>query len=554
MKIQIEGKADCLLENAARILERELTDRSIDAAVTLSVDSTLPAESFCITREDEQTSIVGGDSNGVLYGCGRLIRQWPNVDFSGEVSIPEKSFRAMYLATQMDNIYHAGPLSVIQRYIEELALYGINTLSLCTHLFHFQGFSDPECQAYLDRLNALYDTARRVGMKTCLAICPNDGYLNTPESMAFEGKVPRNWGTEICPDKPGAMEQIRSQFRDVFNHLSEINYLILWPYDGGGCHCEVCRPWGVNGFYRVAEPVAEEFRTCFPQGKVILSTWMFDYNCGDHGEFDAFYHRLADGRLDFMDMMMADGAHVNGYFPQRVLDQPPDCPVVGFLEITMRHGAPWGSFGSNPMPAFLEEEWNRVKNTIDGGTPYSEGIFEDINKFIWSQLCWSPDRPVRSILEEYAVYVASAECATEIADTMYKIEKVGRREPADLETNRILLPDTRFCAEAWQVMERIDRKLPRTQRRGWRWRLLLLRARIDAELARSGGTPTAALGRAYDELREMYCVTEKSLWFVCPYEVRADPGSGELRFVQPGRGLEDICERFDKEQDEQLLD
>ena len=551
MKIEIEGTADGVLKNAARILERELCERGIDTAVALSVDCALPAEAFCITREGEGVRIAGGDSSGVLYGCGSFIRQGLSVA-TGEVSAPGKPLRGMYFAVHMDNFYHAAPMEDVAHYVEELALYGINTLTTYFHIFHFTGINDPECVAFIERLNAIYEVARSVGMKTGVLVTANDGYLSTPPEIAFEKEVARNWGTEICPDKPGAIETITRQFGDVFDRLSNMDYLVIWPYDSGGCHCEACHPWGVKGFYRVAEPVAAEYRKRFPNGKVVVSTWMFDYNMGDTGEWDAFYKRLADGQLGYMDMVMVDGAHVNGYFPQRVIDNPLSRPVISFLEISMRVGSPWGSFGANPMPTFLQEEWDRVKNTIDGGTPYSEGIFEDLNKFIWAMFCWSPDRSVRSILEEYAAYIASAGCASDIADAVFKIENVGRREPADLEANRISLPDTRLCAEAWQDIERIDRKLPRVQRRGWRWRQLLLRARVDLELAQSRGAPTAALGRIYDEFYEMYHVTDRSLWYVHPYEV--EDVDGELRFIQNGRSIGDICKRFNPNQDHDLLD
>jgi hypothetical protein len=552
MEVKVDGLADGIIEAAARILKRELSERGITAGITLRVNRSLVAESFCITRENQQIYITGGDANGVLYGCGRLIRQWPDVDFSGEVSVPGKPVRGMYFAVHMDNFYHVAPMDTVARYVEELALYGINTLTMYFHIFHFTGISDPECVAFIDRLNAIYAVARSVGMKTGVLVTGNDGYLSTPGDIAFEKEVPRNWGTEICPDKPGAMEQITRQFGEVFDVLSDMDYLIIWPYDSGGCHCRACYPWGVKGFYRVAEPVAKEFRKRFPCGKVVISTWMFDYNMGDTGEWDEFYKRLADGQLGYADMIMADGAHVNGYFPQRVIDSPLSLPVISFLEISMRVGAPWGSFGANPMPAFIETEWTRVKKTIVGGTPYSEGIFEDINKFIWAQLCWSPDRTVRSILEEYSSYVASADCASEITDAIFKIENVGRREPADLTENRITLLDASLCADAWRLMEKTDRKLPRAKRRAWRWRLLLLRARIDAELAQSGGAPTAALGRVYDELTEIYHITDNSLWYIHPYEVRYQ--DSQLRFVQPGRGIGDICKRFNSKQATQLLD
>jgi hypothetical protein len=52
----------------------------------------------------------------------------------------------------------------------------------------------------------------------------------------------------------------------------------------------------------------------------------------------------------------------------------------------------------------FETAWNAVKDKEAGGYPYSEGIFEDINKVVWAQLYWNPARPVADTLKEYIAY------------------------------------------------------------------------------------------------------------------------------------------------------
>jgi len=570
IQVVAPSQPDRVTASAARIFVRELADYSRQSvlavarhdgkspAVALETDATMPAESFRIVREsDTLARIIGGDARGVLYGCGRFLRRCrfeeDNVVFpeSEAVSTPGKPFRGMYFAVHLHNFYHAAPLDVVIRYVEQLALWGINSLFTYYHPFHYNGINDPACREFIDRLNALYDAARAVGMTTGILVTANDGYLNSPRELRYVGEVPRNWGAELCPHKSGATELIRRQFAEVFEHFTDIDYLNLWPYDSGGCLCEKCRPWGVNGYYAICEAVAAVFREKCPGKKIVLSTWMFDYNCGECGEWDAFYERLRAGRLDWADLIMADGAYVNGYFPQRVIDEPIGKPVINFTDISMRTGCPWGSFGANPMPAFLQEEWNRIADTIDGGTPYSEGIFEDINKFIWAQLCWSPKRSVRDIVREYCASEVSPDQADVITGAIVKIEKVGRREPLGWTGsnsvpqelgNRLVLQDTTYCEEVWRMLERVDRALPLHRRRCWRWRLLLLRSLIDVELARSGGAPTPALGRAYDELFEIFHVTDDALWYIRPYEVE-QAGDGSYRFAQHGWKIADILTR-----------
>ena len=64
--------------------------------------------------------------------------------------------------------------------------------------------------------------------------------------------------------------------------------------------------------------------------------------------------------------------------------------MVGFPDISMDGMEPWGGFGANPMPHCINDEWNARKNILAGGWPYSEGIYEDMDKVFFSQFYWSP--------------------------------------------------------------------------------------------------------------------------------------------------------------------
>ena len=39
-----------------------------------------------------------------------------------------------------------------------------------------------------------------------------------------------------------------------------------------------------------------------------------------------------------------------------------------------------------------------------GFLTYSEGVNDDVNKFVWSGLGWNPDEPVIDILREFSRY------------------------------------------------------------------------------------------------------------------------------------------------------
>ena len=114
------------------------------------------------------------------------------------------------------------------------------------------------------------------------------------------------------------------------------------------------------------------------------------------------------------DYVMAD-AHED--FPRYPLDEgvPGRLPLLNFPEISMWRQTPWGGYGADPLPARLQRLWNQTQGKLAGGTPYSEGIYEDLNKVICSQLYWKPDRPTMDTVREYAAFEYSPDVADDVA-------------------------------------------------------------------------------------------------------------------------------------------
>ena len=58
-----------------------------------------------------------------------------------------------------------------------------------------------------------------------------------------------------------------------------------------------------------------------------------------------------------------------------------------------------------------------VHDRLAGGFPYSEGIFEDLNKVIFAQCYWNSNQPVEATLKEYIAY----ECSPDVLDDVLKV-------------------------------------------------------------------------------------------------------------------------------------
>jgi hypothetical protein len=228
----------------------------------------------------------------------------------------------------------------------------------------------------------------------------------------------------------------------------------------------------------------------YPSVKIILSTWTFD--TPPAGEWEALSKALAEDKT-WADYIQAD-AHED--FPRFPLERgvPGDLPLLNFPEISMWGQSPWGGYGANPLPARLQRLWNQTGRKLSGGTPYSEGIYEDINKAICGQIYWDPERPAMETVREYAAFEYSPAVAEEFVKVVEVFEKDHQRKEIGSTAK-----------EAFDRVRSMEAKLTPHARAAWRWRIVYLRALIDCELLQTHGKLQGkALQEAFRELTTIY--------------------------------------------------
>lgn len=176
--------------------------------------------------------------------------------------------------------------------------------------------------------------------------------------------------------------------------------------------------------------------------------------------------------------------------------------------------SPWGGFGANPLPARFQRLWDQVKGTVTGGFPYSEGIYEDMNKAVVAQCYWDRDRAAADTLREYMAYEFGPGVEEQVLEIIGLLESAAatsyRKEPVDPEAAR------RACAAA----EAVEARLPDWGKKSWRWELLRLRTVLDRERFGGDGLESPAAEAALLRLMELYhCQLETD----DPYHHRVRP-------------------------------
>jgi hypothetical protein len=497
-----------------------------DLVLKLEIAPDIGPEGFRIADGPEgEIRITGSDERGLLYGVGKLLRTsiyQPDGFVPGRwrgTSVPEKPVRGIYFATHFHNFYHEAPIADVERYIEDLGLWGFNALIVWFDMHHFTSINDPAAQAMIRRLRSFLDAAKAVGMSRGLVFLANEAYANSPEHLradwtaghdGYHTEPGGHYHVELCPSKPGARDLLLRWVEEKLEAFSDadLDYLWIWPYDQGGCTCGRCSPWGANGFLAMAEPIARSFRRRFPSGKVVLSTWYFDHFTG--GEWEGLDKAFAEPP-DWADYVLAD--EFGDHFPEYPLTHgvPGGLPMVGFPEISMYYGptyaqhCPWGGFGANPFPIHLQSLWDQAGASLAGGFPYSEGIFEDINKAICAQFYWQPDKPALETVREYAAFEYSPKVAETVTSAVEMMERSLPRSRQDHDgIPRFVIKDAAGMDETWRLIEQADAQLTPYARASWRWRILYLRALIDFELAHNDFSLSDRCEEALRELTEIY--------------------------------------------------
>jgi hypothetical protein len=83
----------------------------------------------------------------------------------------------------------------------------------------------------------------------------------------------------------------------------------------------------------------------------------------------------------------------------------------------------------------------------------------------------------------------------------------------------IKVPVHDFGAQrAMELLEAVDVRLPEQVRSSWRWRIMLLRARMDVALRRSGGKVTPQVNEMFRELQEISSVQKGDFCVRPPYQ------------------------------------
>ena len=497
-----------------RLIIRGITENeNPELLLNVILDPSAEKDTFRITGSNSNITITADSLINCFAGVGSFLHNSRYNENGIEPSLkrgitkPDCEIRCVYLANHFHNFFHNAPIEKIKTYIEDMALMGFNTLNMAAPSINLKKSDKANIEKENQRLYSFFNIGKSLGMKLMTFVQTSQTYEDFPKELEFtKHDANNNSGNVMCISKKGALDIIISENKEylegIKNNGLTVDYLMTWPYDEGGCNCEKCRPWGRNGYVRAAKVVTQKAKEIFPDAKIICSTWTFDYNPEfannpEKSEWVGFAESLNDDK--WADIILAD-AHEE--FPKYPLEKgvPGDLPIISFPEISMWGLYPWGGYGANPLPKRITKVWRETEGILRGESLYSEGIYEDLNKYIISGLCEDFNRNPDEMLANYSSYYFGC---TETKKFIKLIELIEYNHwltselvdidhvPQDIivarknlkarmgDNNSDIFCDLEASKVAYKIACEIDSILPEWGKNSWRWRIIYIRALLD---------------------------------------------------------------------------
>lgn len=421
-------------------------------------------EGFTVrSLNDGKTQVIvvaGNDSRGLLYGVGYLLRKLSfgpgYVALPGPLNLstaPEYPVRSHQIGYRFkNNTYDGWTLSMFEQHIRDLAVFGISGLQVIAP------HSDDAAASPLFPAPALETI---VGISRLLGKYGLDFDLYYPEMRHdyhqsadvqaelkdFEDLIrvlPNVHALFVPGGDPGHTEP-----KDLLA-LLEKESVILHRYHP---HAEV---WvSAQGFDRAWY---EEFYALLQA----QPTWLTGVFFGPQSR-DSFETQRSRIPSRYKLLFYPDIGHtMHAQFPVPEWD-----PIYALTE---------GREPIDPRPLDETHIYRHFARLHSGFVTYSEGVNDDVNKFLWTRLGWSANTDPHETLRDYSRYFLGAKIGDQSSDSF--AEGVF-----DLEQNwRGPLDENAGISKTLQLFQSLENVATPQQKNNWRFESALYRAYYDAYL------------------------------------------------------------------------
>jgi hypothetical protein len=400
--------------------------------------------------------IVGKDARGLLYGTGRLLRNLEmrpgsmtvKADLAMESS-PRYPIRGHQLGYRpKTNAYDAFTVQQFDQYIRDLAMFGAN------HIEIVPPRTDDDRTSPHMKLPAIKMIAEQARICKEYGLEVSMWYPNLGENYTH----------------PDSIKKELKEREEVFSVLPKLSAVFVPAGDPGDLEPDVLFSWLAKE--------ADLLKKHHPEAKIWVSPQVFRPT---QKWFDSFFGHVNNEYPWFGGVVFGPWVRLPVTKIRELVK--PNIPIRHYPDITHNYSSQYpvphwdlawamtlGRESINPRP----HDEKAIHNALDqygiGSISYSEGTNDDLNKFVWSDQDWDPERPVVETLREYSRLFVGFDFTESFTQGLFALERNWKGELLTNEgVDRTLLQ--------WQHMEK---QAPLKVLQTARFQMGLIRAYFDA--------------------------------------------------------------------------
>ncbi len=411
-------------------------------------------------KEEDRTRLIvlGKDERGEFYGMAWILRKAEIRP--GSVTIPESldgismtpeyALRGHQLGYRdKNNTYSAWTTEDFVAYIQDLALFGANAIELLPPKTDDNLYSATFLRDPFEIMKEVSEIIHSYHMDVWL------WYPNV-------GKDYADWS---CID---------AELKERERVFAEIPYLdaILVPLGDPGSL------WPAAAF-RLTEQFVRIMHKYHPQAKVWVAPQHFQ---PEPGWYDEFYAEIAkepdwvDG-VCFAPWEQHTVSEMAEKLPKKYRENIRNYPDISHNSNCQFPVPDWdfafaltsGREGYNARPRQMKHIHNLIEPYTTGTITYSEGIHDDVNKFVWVDQDFDSKRPVKETLEDYVRFFIDPDMVSPLTEILLRLEDNWTGPIAENESIDI----------TYHKMRDADEKASGKIKENYRYQMLLLRVLTD---------------------------------------------------------------------------
>jgi hypothetical protein len=271
------------------------------------------------------------------------------------------------------------------------------------------------------------------------------------------------------------MRNKENLYRDLDNSGLRLDNALWFAYDTGGCFDEACKPW-ITTFLKLTEDLAAGLQQHYPGARAYVTDWATN---DDEGEMMADYLNHHPGTR------LAGVWKEQWSAMERYARLDKRFSLFIFLDVTEFGG--WGTIGAQPFPSMISYDiGDGSRSGITGLMIYTEGIYDDFNKAMATQVAWNPSKDAGEFAREYASYFFGSSVADDFWRIVQRCERSWEdAHSAAVELN-VFIDDPINAEKLEQLTLSAGARLRPEIRSSWRWQVFEYRARIGRIVAGLG--------------------------------------------------------------------